>query len=127
MVNEELIKDETTLKLLKEQDFLTGDIYGDDTNVYYRSRSYELFKERKNPLAGGNVDLIDTGNFVDAMFLLKGKKGSYLFGNTDKKKKMLLDKYGKDILGLNQAVFDKYQKEILAPRFRQKIKLRLNK
>jgi hypothetical protein len=61
MVAEELLKDESTLKKLKKQDFLEGDIYGDETNVAYRSKSYELFKAGKNPLAGGAVDLTSAG------------------------------------------------------------------
>ena len=121
LVEEELIKDETTLKRLKEQDFLQGDIYGNDTNVAYRSRGYELFKASINPIAGGSVDLILTGDFVDAMFLLKGNKGVYKFGNKDKKRNMLQQKYG-DVFGLNQQVFNKYQKEIIAPRFLNKIR-----
>jgi len=127
IVQEELVKDETTLKLLKEQDFLEGDIYGNGTLVKYRSKNYEIFKARKNPLAGGAVDLIDTGAFVDAMKLNKGKKGGFKFGNTDSKRKMLADKYGTDIFGLNQDVFNKYQKEIIAPRFKAKIRNILNK
>ena len=121
LVEEELIKDETTLKRLKEQDFLQGDIYGNDTNVAYRSRGYELFKASINPIAGGSVDLILTGDFVDAMFLLKGNKGVYKFGNKDKKRNILQQKYG-DVFGLNQQVFNKYQKEIIAPRFLNKIR-----
>jgi hypothetical protein len=121
LVEEELIKDETTLKLLKEQDFLGGDIYGTNTDTGYRSKSYELFKARLNPKAGGSVDLILTGDFVDAMYLLKGNKGVYKFGNKDKKRNILQQKYG-DVFGLNQQVFNKYQREIIAPRFLNKIK-----
>ena len=121
LVEEELIKDESTLKRLKEQDFLQGDIYGNDTNVAYRSRGYELFKASINPIAGGSVDLILTGDFVNAMFLLKGNKGVYKFGNKDKKRNILQQKYG-DVFGLNQQVFNKYQKEIIAPRFLNKIR-----
>jgi len=126
MVSEELIKDEKTIKLLKEQDFLSGDIYGNDTNVAYRSKNYELFKSRKNPLAGGSVDLIVTGAFVDAMYLLKPKQGRYKFGNTDKKRNILKEMYGDNIFGLNQNVFNKYQKEIIAPRFLRRIKTTAN-
>ena len=125
MVEEELVKDEKTILLLKEQDFLSGDIYGNDTNVGYRSKNYEIYKSRKNPIAGGAVDLIDTGDFVDAMKLNKGRQGRYIFGNTDTKRKLLSDKYGKDIFGLNQDVFDKYQKEIIAPRFIRKLNAEL--
>ena len=127
MVNEELVKDEKTIKQLKEQDFLEGDIYGDDkTLVGYRSKNYELFKSSRNPKAGGAVDLILTGDFVDAMYLLKPKQGRYKFGNTDKKRNRLKEMYGDNIFGLNQRVFEKYQKEIISPRFLRRIKTTAN-
>jgi hypothetical protein len=127
MVAEELQKDENTLKQLKEQDFLEGDIYGDETNVAYRSKSYELFKAGKNPLADGAVDLILTGDFVDAMYLLKPKQGRYRFGNRDKKRNKLVRDYGLGIFSLNQKVFNKYLKDITAPRLKRNISKILNK
>jgi hypothetical protein len=138
MVNEELIKDEKTIKILKEQDFLQGDIYGNDTySLYHPNNSYEAnqkagyklyepFKNSLNPLANGHVDLILTGAFVDAMYLLKPKQGRYKFGNTDKKRNILKEMYGDNIFGLNQNVFNKYQKEIIAPRFLRRIKTTAN-
>jgi hypothetical protein len=126
MVNEELIKDEKTVKLLKEQDFLQGDIYGNETEASYRSKNYEIFKSQKNPIAGGAVDLILTGAFVDAMYLLKPNQGRYKFGNTDKKRNILKEMYGENIFGLNQNIFNKYQKEIISPRFIRRIKQTAN-
>src|SRR5574343_43878 len=122
LVYEELIKDEETLKLLKEQDFLEGDIHGNNTLFSYRNKPYELWKYQKNPLAGGAVDLINTGAFVDAMKLNKPSQGKYRFGNTDKKRNILKEIYGQDIFGLNQEVFDKYLNEIIKPRFYRRIK-----
>ena len=127
MVNEELIKEEKTLKLLKRQDFEEGDIFGDGKTYTYRSPSYENFKRTINPLAGGKVDLILTGAFVDSMYLLKPKQGRYLFGATDSKRSKLVEAYSINIMGLNQNVFDKFQKEIIAPRFVRKIKNLLNR
>jgi len=127
MVNELLVKDETTLKTLKEQDFLQGDIFGDGKSyASYRSKGYENYKRAKNPIAGGKVDLINTGAFVDAMRLGKGRNGRYMFGNTDKKRNILKEMYGPNIFGLNQNVFNKYQKEIIAPRFIRAIKVKAN-
>jgi len=117
-----VLKDEETVKNLKEQDFKEGDIFGNGTFEDYRSRNYSIFKSRLNPSAGGNVDLIVTGAFVNAMFLVKPTGGRYRFGNTDKKRNILKEMYGDDIFGLNQRVFEKYQKEILAPRLRTSIK-----
>ena len=122
IASELILKDEETVKILKEQDFIEGDIYGNDTFDSYRSKNYEIFKSRLNPSAGGNVDLIVTGAFVDAMYLLKPKQGRYKFGNTDKKRNILKEMYGDNIFGLNQKVFEKYQKDIIAPRFRTAIK-----
>jgi hypothetical protein len=118
----EIKKEEQAIKGLKEQDFLEGDIYGDGTNVAYRSRNYSLFKSNKNPLAGGAVDLILTGAFVGAMRLNKQKQGKYTFGNSDSKRGALTKKYGNGIFGLNQAVFSKYQKDFLLSRFIKNIK-----
>ena len=128
IVEELLIKDEETIRILKEQDYLDGDIYSDGVTLRrYRSVNYELFKSRKNPLAGGAVDLIDTGEFVDAMQLIKTKGNKYLFKNNNLKSKLLEDKYGKDIFGLNQSVFYKYQNDIIRPRFIKELKKKLNK
>ena len=126
MVNEEIIKEETAIKTLKEQDFLEGDIYGDGTRQVYENRDYSLYKSQLNPLAGGSVDLIVTGQFVDAMYLLKPKQGKYLFGNTDKKRNILKLMYGDNIFVLNQKVFEKFQRDIIAPRFIRKIKQKIN-
>lgn len=123
ITSEEIIKEETNLKNLKEQDFLDGDIYGDDkTLLSYRSKGYEIFKSKLNPIAGGAVDLILSGRFVDAMFLLKPTNGKYLFGNLDSKKQVLTQKYGINIFGLNQKVFTKFQIDIIKPRFIRKLK-----
>jgi hypothetical protein len=122
LVNEELIKEEQTLKTLKRQDFEEGDIYGNGRKYTYQSQEYSVFKQSINPLAGGKVDLILTGSFVESMYLLKPKQGKYLFGNTDKKRNILKEMYGDNIFGLNQNVFNKYQKEIITPRFIRKIK-----
>ena len=123
IAEEEIRREEETIKGLKEQDFLEGDIYGDGkTLVGYKSKDYELFKAKKNPLAGGAVDLIVTGSFVNAMRLLKPKQGKYTFGNTDKKRNILKERYGDNIFGLNQNVFSKFQKDILLPRFIRSIK-----
>lgn len=126
MVNEELIKEEHTLVMLKEQDFLEGDIYGTGAKDTYSSSVYSIFKKKLNPRAGGHVDLIKTGAFIDSFKLNKPKGNSYLFGATDSKRNKLVSRYGIDIMGLNQNVFDKFQKEIIAPRFIMKIKERLN-
>ena len=128
MVYDELIKEEHTLVMLKEQDFLEGDIYGSGAKDTYASKTYAQEKFKKNQRAGfGNVDLINTGAFIDSFKLNKPKENRYLFGATDPKRNMLVKDYGIDIMGLNQDVFDKFQKEIIAPRFIKKLKEVINK
>lgn len=127
ITSQEILKEEESIKGLKEQDFLEGDIYGDGkTLVSYRSKNYELFKAKKNPIAGGAVDLILTGSFVNAMKLNKPKDGRYMFGNTDKKRNILKEMYGENIFGLNQNVFAKFQKDIILPRFIRSLKKKAN-
>jgi len=123
IADQEIQKESETIKGLKEQDFLEGDIYGDGkTLVSYKSRNYEIFKSKINPIAGGAVDLIVTGQFVRAMVFPKGKNGKYIFDNTDKKRNILVEMYGKNIFGLNQNVFSKFQKDIILPRFIRNLK-----
>jgi hypothetical protein len=122
IVAEEVLKEEKKLKILKEQDFLEGDIYGDGKKYTYQSSSYSQLKRTMNPLAGGFVDLIFTGSFVESMYLLKPKQGRYLFGATDSKRSKLVEAYSVNIMGLNQNVFEKFQKDIIFPRFVRKLK-----
>lgn len=122
LAEEVIIKAEDEITGLKEQDFIEGDIYGDGSLRAYQNKGYELFKERLNPLAGGAVDLILTGRFVNAMEIGKRNKNKYHFDNTDSKRDLLANKYGIGIFGLNQSVFDKFQTEILADRYIRMIK-----
>jgi len=125
MVANQIAKKENQLKKVKEQDFLHGNIYGDNRLLRYRSKAYEMYKSRKNPIAGGAVDLIDTGDFIDAMYLLKPRGNKYLFGNRDAKKKMLVEKYGNDIFGLSEDLFEKFLVDFIAQPFIKEIKQKL--
>lgn len=128
MVYDEIIKEEDNLKFIKEQEFLDGDIYGVGVKDTYANKTYANKKFEQNPRAGkGNVDLINTGKFINSFKLNKPKQNKYQFGATDSKRNMLVKIYGIDIMGLNQASFEKFQREIIAPRFRKKLKLILNK
>jgi len=126
MVNELYLKAEDEIKQLKEQDFLHGDIFGNGKTYDYQSQKYSQFKSKKNPIAGGKIDLIVTGQFVDAMYLLKPKQSKLKFGNTDKKRNILKEMYGDNIFGLNQVVFDKYQREVIYPRHLRVMKKIIN-
>ena len=80
-----------------------------------------------NPRAMGNVDLIYSGAFIDSFKLNKPKQNKYLWGATDSKRNKLVEMFGIDIMGLNQESFEKFQREIIAPKFRRKLKAILNK
>lgn len=75
----------------------SGDIIGT-----YKDYGYELFKQQKNPLAGGNVDLILDGG------LNKGLVVNYLNGSlfnifsTDEKAVTIASRYGLDVFGLTE-------------------------
>jgi|5B_taG_2_1085324.scaffolds.fasta_scaffold10594_2 hypothetical protein len=68
----------------------------------YRSNSYSNFKKSKNPLARGFVDLINTGSYVNKLYVKKVNKLQYQFVSRDSKDKMLADKYGQQIRGLSK-------------------------
>lgn len=122
IVEELLIKDEETIQELKKQDYLEGDIYGDGQSyATYRSRAYREEKMKKNPLAGGKVDLIYSGKFVKSLNLSKRRKNAYRFISRVSYAPLLSERYG-DIFSLNKKVFEKYQIEILKPRFATQIK-----
>jgi hypothetical protein len=125
LVQEELVKSETILKDLKENEFLRGERPDGSPIGRYRSPAYSMFKQRMNPLASGDVDLILTGKFINSFFVLKTPtKDGRLFGARDSKRTSLVEKYGSDIMGLNQQVFTKFEKDIIIPRFVYKIKNR---
>lgn len=118
-----MIKEESNLRNLKEDEFLRGERPDGSIIGIYRNLFYGQQKNRKNPLAGFlHVDLIDTGAFVNSSRLLKQQAGIYRFGFTDSKAPDLLERYGRDIAGLSQETFNKFQIDIIKPRFVRKIK-----
>jgi len=54
----------------------------------YRSLSYELFKEKINPIAGGAVDLMLTGAFIDSFFTKKQEQVSLFSVQRTKRKRI---------------------------------------
>lgn len=128
MVYDEIIKEEDNLKFIKEEEYLEGDIYSNGTKTTYAWEDYAQYKNSKNPRAGkGNVDLINTGAFIDSFRLNKPKQNKYLWGATDGKRNALFGMYGQDIMSLNQNSFDKFQIEIIKPRFVEKLRKIINK
>ena len=67
----------------------------------YRSFVYMQEKLRRNPLAQGNVDLIDTGALSEGLTINKITKAVYTIFSDDSKAQMIADKYGLDVYGLS--------------------------
>jgi hypothetical protein len=92
----------------------------------YASEDYAAKKNTQNALAGyGNVDLIHTGAFVNSMFPVRSGHG-FIFDASNDKKELLVEKYGKDILGLNQRTFYRIQREFYADYIAKFIQQRIN-
>lgn len=127
LVQDLLIKEEHNLIELKREEFLKGQRPSGAYIGYYSSQSYKKSKLRQNPLARGRVDLIRSGAFIDSFFLLapstRKNTGSF-FGAKDKKRNLLVDRYGKDIMSINPITLSKLEKDIILPRFIRTIKQR---
>ena len=127
MVYEDIKANEDILRDLKEEEYEQGDIYSDETTASYKSRWYAEYKNDLNPRAGfGNVDLINTGSFINSFNLKKPKGNKYLFGATDPKRAKLQKKYG-DIMSLKQQTFEDFQVVIIKPLFVEKLRKIINK
>jgi len=131
MVRELVIKEETNLLGIKEDEFTRGERPDGSRIGYYASTLYKARKERLNPFAGGKVDLILTGAFVRSAYLTTPRSGLFGFGFSDSKAPDLLEKYNKgnkgqkSIQNINQGSWERFQKEVIAPRFLRKIKNQL--
>jgi hypothetical protein len=89
---------------LNQNQMVDGEDSKDNENTpSYFGASYAKFKNRLNPRAGlGTPDLRLTGKFHAMMkFFKKGK--NYLITSKDDKTGELVNKYGKDIFGLNKS------------------------
>lgn len=68
----------------------------------YRSFAYEMEKRQRNPLAGGKVDLIDTGD-LNRKLIVNHLTGSiFNIFSTDNKAVKIAEKYGLDVYGLSK-------------------------
>lgn len=72
-----------------------GDIIG-----VYRNFFYQQEKQQRNPLAGGNVDLIDTGSLNRELIVESHGRGLFTIFSTDEKALLIAEKYGLDVYGL---------------------------
>lgn len=74
----------------------SGEIIG-----IYKSFAYNREKLAQNPLAGGNVDLILTGDLNEGLTLNKLRQGMFSIFSTDSKAVSIAQKYGLDVYGMN--------------------------
>jgi hypothetical protein len=75
----------------------SGDIIGN-----YRNFSYEMEKRSRNPLAGGTVDLIDTGALNRGLVVNSLADSVFNIFSTDEKAVDIASKYGLDVYGLTR-------------------------
>lgn len=75
----------------------SGDIIGT-----YQSFAYEQEKRSRNPLAGGNVDLIDTGDLSNELVVNYVGHSLFTIFSTDEKALKIASKYGIDVYGLTE-------------------------
>lgn len=68
----------------------------------YKSVAYAMFKQRMNPLAGGNVDLFLTGDLQRYLTIEKQSKNIFKIYSKDEKYKELANKYGSEQFGLTE-------------------------
>lgn len=62
-------------------------------------------------MASGTVDLILTGEFTRGLFVESKGNRRFLFDSNDDKTPDLVEKYGADIMGINEETFLQLQKE----------------
>lgn len=126
-VKEIVLSDNLALKKVKINEFEFGLRPNGKRIGEYANDNYAHKKNMQNSLAGyGNVDLIQTGAFVNSMFVFKNTKG-FLFDASNDKKGKLIEQYGLDIMGLNQKTFNKRQKYIYKIQLSEEISRILNK
>lgn len=81
----------------------------------YKSKSYAAFKGRLT------IDLLLSGDFYKGFFV-KARKFPIIFGSSDKKTKILTNKYGEAIFGLTKQNLGLFNKDILLPRVQDRIR-----
>src|SRR5690606_2314140 len=68
----------------------------------YASEAYMMFKQRMNPLAGGDVDLFLEGDLHRFLTIEKRSKNIFKIYSKDEKYKKLAEQYGKEQFGLTE-------------------------
>ena len=68
-----------------------GDLIGKE-GLEYKWFSYQQEKQQRNPLAGGNVDLIDTGSLNRELIVESHGRGLFTIFSTDEKALLIAQK-----------------------------------
>jgi len=113
---EEFVLTDLEIRKLKRAEFKRGELPDGGVIGVYRNPNYQIMKQRMNPLAGGDVDLILTGKFTNQLFVKSLNNSRFIFDSQDEKTSMLKARYTDDIMGLNTETFEKLQKEKYAPK-----------
>lgn len=119
---EKIVLESEELKEAKRNEFKSGERPDGSDIGEYRNKRYAIFKRQKNPLARGKVDLILTGSFTKAIFTKKKSKNTYIFESKDQKAKMLFEKYGSDLKGLNEVTAEEVERDSIARELKQWIR-----
>ena len=119
---EEFVLTDLEIRNLKRAEFKRGELPDGGIIGVYRDPGYQIMKQRMNPLAGGDVDLILTGKFTNQLFVKSLNNSRFIFDSQDEKTSMLKARYTDEIMGLNPETFEKLQKEKYAPKLIKYIK-----
>lgn len=121
LLDECIIETKEELFLLVRSQIESGQTSEDYLPVYSSDR-YAVKKQQMGSKAPfGITDLKLTGNFLNK-FVLRFSKYSFVVRSSDKKNKILLQRYGEEIFMLNEENMDKYVNEILQPLMVTKLK-----
>jgi hypothetical protein len=124
LVNVEITKNEDKLISIKKDEYEQGNIYSNGKSRTYAWEWYRREKELMNPRAGGFVDLIYSGRFINSFELIEKGKG-YFFMANDSKSMLLANKYNNsksNIFDLNQDVFNDFMLKYVKKDFTDSIK-----
>lgn len=107
----------------RKQDELKAGASPDGSDIgTYRSEGYRLFKQSRNPFAGGKVDLILTGAYKNAIKVLSLGNSQFTLRSSDSKRDDLIAKYGVENEGINNEVWETLQKFEYTPKLFDKIR-----
>ena len=112
----------------RKRDELKAGVSPDGSDIgTYRSPSYAVFKQSRNPFAGGKVDLILTGAYERAIKVLSLGNSKFTLRSSDSKRNDLIAKYGIENEGINNEIWNKLQKFDYMPQLVNKIRPKIER